>query len=277
MPSIFPPLPLDGWKETRDILHMYARVLGKIRQALTPPQKHWWHISLRAAAAGLTTTPIPAGNKTFEMLLDFTTHELCLSSSAGDWWDLSLPGHSTADFYDETLGALQTSDIEVQIDPSPFDDETPRTYDPAAVEAYWQALSQLDVLLKQFKGELRQETSPVQLWPHHFDLSLVWFSGRLVPGTDPNDPEYADEQMAFGFSTGDEGIPAPYFYITAYPWPESLSQMTLPAGATWQEEGWNGALLMYENVVRDDRPRDLLLDFWRTVQAAGAKLMLPEQ
>jgi hypothetical protein len=46
------------------------------------------------------------------------------------------------------------------------------------VERYWQALAQIDILLKQFRGELREETSPVQLWPHHFDLSLVWFSGR---------------------------------------------------------------------------------------------------
>ena len=29
-----------------------------------------------------------------------------------------------------------------------------------------------------------------------------WFSGRLVPGQDPANAEYADEQMNFGFSTG---------------------------------------------------------------------------
>lgn len=29
-----------------------------------------------------------------------------------------------------------------------------------------------------------------------------WFSGRLVPGQDPANAEFADEQMNFGFSTG---------------------------------------------------------------------------
>jgi hypothetical protein len=43
----FLSLQLDEWQETRDALQSYARVVGKIRQALTPPQKHWWHVSLR--------------------------------------------------------------------------------------------------------------------------------------------------------------------------------------------------------------------------------------
>lgn len=36
----FPPLALADWQETRDTIHQYARVLGKIRQALAPRQKH---------------------------------------------------------------------------------------------------------------------------------------------------------------------------------------------------------------------------------------------
>jgi len=141
------------------------------------------------------------------------------------------------------------------------------------VEDYWQTLSQIDLLLKQFRGELREECSPVQIWPHHFDLSLVWFSGRLVPDVDPADAENADEQMAFGFSTGDEGIPEAYFYITAYPWPQGLTDVKLPDGASWQTEGWKGAVLTYEQLLEKEAPKDALLHFWRTVQAAGAALM----
>lgn len=271
--TTFPPLPLEEWRDTRDTIHRYSQVLGAVRQTLTPPQKHWWHISLRAAAAGLTTTPIPADEMSFDMLLDFTGHQLTISTSEGDWWDMSLQNLSLADFVEEALNALRTLGVAVAIDREPFDGDSRRAYDTIAVEDCWQALSQIDLLLKQFRGELREECSPVQLWPHHFDLSLVWFSGRLVPGVDPADAENADEQMAFGFSTGDEGIPDPYFYTTAYPWPEGLADAPLPAGATWHTEGWKGAVLMYERLLEDEEPKEALLNFWRTVQAAGASLM----
>ena len=68
----------------------------------------------------------------------------------------------------------------------------------------------------------------LRCWPHHFDLAVVWFSGRKVPGQDPNDPEYSNEQMNFGFSTGDSGTPEPYFYATAYPAPDGWMENDLP-------------------------------------------------
>lgn len=272
--SVFPSLPPDELHPSRDTIQVYSQVLGAVRRALTPPHKHWQHASLSAAAAGLTTTPIPGGDKTFEMLLDFTAHEFCLSTNEGDWWDMSLRGQSGQAFAEECMGALRTLGIEAAIDRDRFSDRDQRAYDTTVVEDYWQAASQIDVLLKQFKGELREETSPVQLWPHHFDFALRWFSGRLVPGEDPADAENADEQMAFGFSTGDGGVPEPYFYITAYPWPDALIQHTLPAGAKWHTDGWKGALLLYRTLVESAQPRELLLDFWRSTQRAGAALMV---
>ncbi|MFW5941871.1 MAG: DUF5996 family protein [Chloroflexota bacterium] len=274
MPHVkFPPLPLAQWQPSRDTVHGYTRVLGAVRRQLTPPQKHWWHVSLRAAASGLTTTPVPADEFTFDMLLDLCTHELCIATSEGDWWDMSLRGQPPQRFLEEALGALQTLGVEAALHGVELDLAGEGAYDTTAVEDFWHALAQIDALLKQFKGQLREETSPVQFWPHHFDLSLVWFSGNLVPGQDPADPEYADEQMAFGFSTGDEGTPEPYFYVTAYPWRDELLQAPLPAGARWHTEGWKGALLPYEAIVGSDDAGDYLLSYWQAAQRAGAALM----
>jgi len=269
----FPHLTLDDWQLTRDTTILYAQLLGKVRRSLTPPQKHWWHISLRAAASGLTTTPIPVAGFTIEMLLDFTAHKLVISTSRGEQWHQPLRGQSAANFTETTLAALAQLGVEPEIDRDQFSDTTPGSYDVGMVERYWHAFSQVDALFKQFKGELRQESSPVQLWPHHFDLSIVWFSGRLVPGVDPADEEHADEQMNFGFSTGDEGIPDPYFYITAYPMPDGLLDTRLPEDAAWHTEGFTGAVLMYEALVNADAPGQKLLTFLRSVHQAGAKLM----
>jgi len=269
----FPAIALADWQPTLNTLQIYLKLMGKIRRALTPRHKHWGHISLYAAATGLTTSPIPAGSGSFEMLLDFTAHKLVVATSRGEMWHKPLYGQPAAAFCEETLAALAGMGIRPEIDLTLFGDATPGEYDKPAVERYWQALSQIDVIFKQFKGELRGETSSVQVWPHHLDLAMLWFSGRLVPGVDPADEENADEQMNFGFSPGDQAIPNPYFYITAYPLPAGLTDTPLPAGATWYRQGFTGAILPYEALVTAAGPQETLLNFLRTVQQAGAGLM----
>lgn len=269
----FPPLSYEALQPSLASLQNYAKLTGKVRRALTPRQKHWSHVSLRVAATGLTTTPIPAGEVTFELLLDLTSHQLVIATSRGERLSRPLRGQSAAAFCDETLNALASLGLTPEVDRSLFAGTGEGVYDVAMIENYWQAMVQIDGLLKQFKGELRQETGDVQFWPHHADLALLWFSGRLVPGVDPADEENADEQMNFGFAPGDEALPQPYFYITAYPQPGGLTNAPLPAGASWHTEAFTGALLLYESLVEADDPAETLLDFLRTVQQAGSRLM----
>jgi hypothetical protein len=271
-PKMFPPLPLDEWRATRDTIQGYTQVVGKIRRAMTPHQRHWFHINLRTAALGLTTTPIRNGNIAFELLLDFTGHQLVVSTSTGDWAEVDLDGQSAQEFCEEVTRALDEIGIAVDIDSEQFNDDD-GTYDPDYVEDCWQALSQIDLVLKEFLGQLRGRKGPVSLWPHHFDLAGLWFTGRLVPDQDPDDEETADQQMNFGFSTGDEGIPEAYFYITAYPWPDGLENTTLPSPVRWHTQGWKGAVMTYADMIAADNPREALLDFLRTVQKAGAERM----
>jgi len=270
---IFPDLSLANWQPTRDTIKKYAQIVGKIRRALTPKQKHWWHVSLRVAAAGLTTTPIPAGDVTFELIMDFTTHKLLLITSRGDRREIPFQGQSTAAFCTELLDTLAELEIKPDIDKSQFQDETAGTYSETAVTNAWQALSQIDAVLKEFRSSFRGESSPVQLWPHHFDLAVVWFSGRLVPDQDPDDEEYADEQMNFGFSTGDGTIAEPYFYATAYPTPNAFTLQPLPTDAYWHTEGFTAAILPYEKLTTANRPQEKLLHFLKTTHQAGAQFM----
>lgn len=270
----FPPLGLSQWRDTRDTLHGYSRLLGKIRAACAPEQKHWWHVTLHAEATGLTTTPIPMGDFVFSLSLDVVTHRLVITTSCGAAWSQALVGQSLATLSDTTLTALAAMGVEPELDPSQFSENRPGTYHKPAVAQYWKAAAQIDGVLKRFKGTLRQETSPVHLFPHHFDLSVNWFSGRLVPGIDPQDEENADEQMNFGFSTGDEAIADPYFYITAHPMPGGFTDATLCAGARWHTEGFSAAIMMYERLVGDDTPRETLFEFFRSTHHAIARLMM---
>jgi hypothetical protein len=272
-PVPFPRLHLGDWRATRDTLHGYARVVGKVRATLMPKQKHWWHTSLQAAANGLTTTPIPVGARTLVLTLDMVHHRLLIATNLGEETLIPLRGQPSLVLFEDTLSALARLDIEPDLDPGGIVDGASRTYDSAAVEGYWRALSRIDGVFKRFKGTLRQETSPVQMFTHHFDLSLNWFSGRLVPGMDPADEESADEQMNFGFVSGDAGIEEAYFYATAYPPPEGWTESPAPAGAYWHTQGWTGAVLMYERLTEIAEPERALMDFLTTSQRAGARLM----
>ena len=271
MTSPLPRLELAAWQPTRDTLQGYARVLSRIRSALTPPQPHWQHISLRVSPDGLTTPPMPLPDGGhMDMLLDLRQHRLVVDGT-GAPWAMELTGQSPRAFGEAVVAKLAQQGLTLALDLATASSEG--VYDRRAVEDFRQALTFIHDVLAVFQAGLAGKSTPIQLWSHHFDLAMTWFSGRKVPGYDPDDHEWADEQMGFGFSTGDSGIPDPYFYVTAYPWPEAIVQTPLPVPATWHSEGWNGAVLLYEALLATPDPERLLLDFLRTTQAAGAARM----
>lgn len=272
----FPSIPFEQWQPSYDTLHLWARALSAVRRTLTPRASHWYHISLRVTANGLSTTPIPWQDRSFELALDLASHRLLVMTDDGEQWQRPLRGEPSSVFWNRLLSILADLDIHPGVPAQltkPLLDDAPRVYNPAHIEPYWRALSQVDLLLKQFQAELRAETSQVQFWAHHFDLAMMWFSGRRVPGVDPANEEQADEQMNFGFSPGDAGIPQPYFYVTGYPLPEGWLDSPLPPPAQWHREGWNGAVLLYQELIQAPDPAVTLLEFWRTARRAGAAAM----
>lgn len=275
--DLFPSLRLADWQPTRDAIHSYAQVLGKIREALTPRQRHWWHISLQVTQEGLCTLPIPLApsGQSFRLLLDLRQHRLTVDTPDRSSWTLPLAAPwSRQTFSQATLNGLADLGIMASIDREFFSSETPVDYHPVAAERFSAALAQVDAVFRQFQASLPGETSPVQLWPHHFDLALAWFTGRKVPGYDEADEEWADEQMGFGFSTGDAGFPDAYFYVTAYPWPHELDAAPLKRPARWVREGWKGALLPYAALTRRKRPGAFLIDFLSHIQQMASSTML---
>jgi hypothetical protein len=50
-----PPLPLEEWEDTKETLHRYCQIVGKIRMELAPFKNHWWHVTLYVTPRGLTT------------------------------------------------------------------------------------------------------------------------------------------------------------------------------------------------------------------------------
>jgi hypothetical protein len=278
MPQVqLPSLILKDWRETRDTLQKYAQMIGKIREKMSMPHPHWWHISLRVSDRGLTTTPIQkdksSPGQTFEIILDLINHHLIIESNFREANRIKLTGQSLFALCEETCSLLTDIGVVLPIDREKFTDGKSGNYDENAAAEYWTALKEISRITNYFRSELRGERSPVQLWPHHFDLSMSWFSGRRVHGKDADDAELSREQMMYGFSTGDDTVPDAYFYITAYPVPEGLPNLKTPEDSRWNSNGFQGGVIMYEVIANSENPEEKLLNFFRTFQRAGAELM----
>jgi hypothetical protein len=59
--SLFPALPLDEWENSKETLHRYAQIVGKVRLGCCAPANHWWKVTLYLSSRGLSTGPNPYG------------------------------------------------------------------------------------------------------------------------------------------------------------------------------------------------------------------------
>jgi hypothetical protein len=116
-----PGLPLAEWQDTKTTLHLFIQIVGKIRMALHPKLNHWWHVPLYVSPRGLTTGPIPVGDRSFDMEFNFLLHQLVFQTSDGKHAEIGLPGQSPSSFFKEVFDALAKSGIEARILAKPFD------------------------------------------------------------------------------------------------------------------------------------------------------------
>ena len=282
-----PPLPLESWQPTKDTLHLFSQIIGKIRLASEPPRNHWWHVPLYLNPRGTGTGPIPGGGLTFEIDFDFIEHQLVIMTSDGRRRIIDLPGLSVAAFYNRVMTELATLNIRPRILARPYgvpmtepfaSDTDHASYDPEAVARFHQVLLFADEALKIFSGWYSGKSSPVHLFWHSFDLALTRFSGRRAPEMPAADrvtrEAYSHEVISFGFWTGDATVPAPAFYSYTAPEPAGLADEPLvPSSATWApRNGTHLAVLMYDDVRRAASPRDVVLAFLESAYQAGGTL-----
>jgi hypothetical protein len=281
---VLPPLPLDAWEGTKETLHRYAQVVGKIRLTYAPFKNHWWHVPLYVSTRGLTTSPIPYGPKTFAVDFDLLDNRLEVSTSEAESFGFSLDDLAVAEFYERLVEGLEVMGIRVSINTRPFDLDDEQTLDKNVFHCtcdqeyarrYRRVLAWVDEVFQEFAGRFNGKQSPSHLFWHSFDLALTRFSGRRAPereGADPVTREaYSHELISFGFWPGDRDVREPAFYSYTAPEPEDLTDQPLnPEAASWAPEG-GMALLMYEDVRRSDSPRETLLRFLESAYQAGAK------
>lgn len=281
----WPELPLEGWRATRDTLHMWMQVVGKIRLFRSYPENHFWHVAFYVNPSGLTTSAIPDGSRTFAIDFDFLEHSLTISTSDGMLAAFPLEPMAVADFYAklmETLGQLgieakiTTFPVETDITERFDEDRVHRTYDPEAVSRLHQILVQVDRVLRRFRGEFLGKQSPVHFFWGAFDLASTRFSGRRAPertGADEIMKEsYSHEVHSVGWWPGSGEMTEPAFYAYAVPAPDGFAAASVrPEAARWSE-ALGEFVLPYEMVRTAEDPDEVILAFCRSTWDAAATL-----
>src|ERR1700754_2344900 len=115
----WPSLRVDEWTASRDTLHMWTQIVGKIRLVHAPMVNHWWQVTLYVSPRGLTTSAIPCEAGVFDIEFDFVEHWLHVRSSDGGARRIALDPKSVADFHAEMIRALDELGIAVQIQATP--------------------------------------------------------------------------------------------------------------------------------------------------------------
>jgi len=286
--SAWPPLPFDQWRATYETLHMWTQVVGKIRLVQTPWVNHSWHTALYVTPRGLTTSPIPSEERTFQLEFDFVDHRLLIETSRGEVGTVLLASRSVADFYRDLLARLAEVGLEIKIrttpcevaDAIPFEqDAAHATYNPEHANRFLRALIQADRVLKVFRARFVGKCSPVHFFWGSFDLAVTRFSGRRAPqhpGGIPHLPDwvvreaYSHEVSSCGFWPGNEQLPQAVFYSYAYPEPQGFRAATVrPAGAAYNSS-LGEFILPYDAVRHSASPEATLLEFLQSTYEAAA-------
>jgi hypothetical protein len=210
--STWPSLPVDDWTETRDALHLWTQIVGKVKLEKAPLVNHWWNVTFVVSPRGLSSGAVPDGNRIFQTDYDFIDSELRIVDVDGGTAVVALRPMAVADFYTETLEALADLGIAVQINTLPneipnvipFDaDHGRRDYQPEQAATFRRQLVQAHRVLSKFRAGFVGKVSPVHFFWSSFDLAVTRFSGRSAPKHPGGAPNCSDWVMVEGYSRED--------------------------------------------------------------------------
>lgn len=289
MPA-WPALAWQDWRDTCATLHMWTQIVGKIRLAQAPWTNHSWHVPLYVTARGLTTSPMPHGERSFQIDFDFVAHRLAILTGDGSAAAMPLAPRTVAAFYRELFAHLHALCLDVDIHTMPNevadairfeDDRVHAAYDAEAVNRFWRALVQADRVLKQFRSGFIGKCSPVHFFWGSFDLAVTRFSGRRAPehpGGVPHCPDwvtreaYSHELSSCGFWPGSDALPEAVFYAYAYPEPPGFAAAPVRPDRAGYHAALREFVLPYDAVRRAPAPDAALLAFLQDSYAAAASL-----
>jgi len=204
-------------------LHEICMTVGEIKQQIVEELPHFGHHGLFVQNDEITTGLMD--NK-IEIKINLLTGQLLyFENEIGSFVNLKK---------DNILQKIQsiTSSKNIKISAESLSNVTEQE-----LSSYHDFAKKAVQILELFRMNLRNNFTLIHLWPHHFDFSLEWFTGKK------------GEQVGTGISPGDEQYSKPYLYMNPWPFQKEVTKESLPIG-TWNTEGWNGIKVEWDELVQ---------------------------
>ncbi|HLV36689.1 MAG TPA: DUF5996 family protein [Spirillospora sp.] len=250
------------WKDAKPALHQAAQVLNVIRVASHDPLPNALRHSLRPIPSGATTDALNFGGT---LTLNYTDGAIIYSEAGQETFRAALTGKSQTALFNTVLGGIQQAGHTLDPDRARITGTEPLNLDLTQAKLYAEVQWRMFQMLAIVKASLFGPQNPLVLWPHGFDLSLLWF----VDGME----ERADPHLNFGFSPGTPDVGQPYVYFYTYPALPALRDH-LPDWVTWTTN-WSapGGYIKYDQFAHDSQPEHRLIDTLLGIYRAASEML----
>lgn len=255
-------LPPATLIDARNQLHWAVQTVASIGYTFVEPTPDWSHTSLTwlddsasrpGHELGMLASPWAPGLTRFRAALRLTDLTLLLLDEEGDLHsECNLAERTLDDGYIWLTSAITS--LMLTAKPSTLvrpNHELPAhptgggavfSYDPPeafAELARWYANA---YRVLQALSASSPHASPVQCWPHHFDIAVLF-------SFDEAENAEAGRSIGVGLVPGDGSYAEPYWYIAPWPFPDDPTLPPLAGEGRWHTEGWHGAVLTATRIV----------------------------
>lgn len=260
--------PLTNWDTTAQGLHRVTQLVVGIRQWVSEPLPNFLHLTMQVEPDGLSTGGLSTGGS-----IDVNFRQAAVRFQPADGVETSVPvaGQTASSLFHALLKAMQAGNFAPVLEGVQDDklvramlaamqaknpaaaerlerlaDDTPLEINTSLANDYADVLYTFFTAVARFRARLNGHMTPVIVWPHHFDLSTLWFfEGEM------------DDQKSHinvGFAPFSEGFPRPYLYAYVHPYPPNVEYPPLPQPAHWNDQGWTGVIVNYDDIVQHKQP-----------------------
>jgi hypothetical protein len=202
-------------------LHNVCMAIGELKSQLVDELPHYGHQALFFENDEITTGLL--NNKT-EIKINLLSGQLLyFDNEQGHFIDI------TKDDINEQLSKIAVK-FNLKM-PEPNLDKVSNSQ----LSAFYSYAIKAKRTIELFRMTLDGNFTLVHLWPHHFDFSVEWYTGKT------------DEQIGTGISPGDKEYSEPYLYMNPYPFNPEVTQYNLPIGK-WHTASWKGIKIDREDL-----------------------------
>jgi Family of unknown function (DUF5996) len=266
MRDVLAPIP-DAVGPTLQAMHAYARAVGALPRIHAISHPLWWHAALDVSPTGMATTQMALPEGYAVGRLDHRSSEVVLETSHGRGWRWSMrDGMTGSEMAAALIHAAGDAGLEGDYDAAKYASDEPTEYDPAVAVDYMDVLLGMQDVFHRHKATLPGKASPIHVWPHGFDLAFDWVGTRIERNEEAGQLSEQPATLNLGLYPKGEA----YLYSNPWPFSDELTDVELPAGATWHTDGWKGSILPYDAVAGRPGGVDTVLAYAAAVFAAAS-------